>query len=316
MNRLTLHWLLSLLLLTSLLRAADAVPEAARLDLARDATRKELLPPESTPATEGLTPYAVPKLPGDQEFGDQVVLVRRANWEPWSVSAGAEYYFTDNAALSSKGQLRDGYLRTGMEARYTNRISGDWFINAALDGHTYFYNRYDALDFLLVKADASLMYKSPWLADAFLSAGYTAYWISGSDFKTEAFRNQAVVLGAQKTWKIARAMQVVAGTSAEYSVQAEPRSPQRNDYSSYVGYKLRVTKKLSATSSYRLAWYDYPSLKRHDWNHMVLIEGSYDLTDWAKLSLSASAAWNRSDIPSYNYRNVVGGVSANLTLAF
>ena len=314
MNRLLLCFLL--IGDHGLLMAASAAPEAARLDLSRDATRKELFPPDGRSEAEGLPPYAIPKLSGDQEFGEQLVLARRANWEPWTVSAGAEYYFTDNAALSSKGELRDCYLRSGMEARYANRFSGNWFINAALDGHAYFYERYDALDFLLVKADVSVMYKAPWLADAFLSAGYAAYWISGSDFTTEAFRNQAVVLGAQKTWKIARAMQVVAGASAEYSFQAEPRSPQRNEYSSYLAYKLRVTEKLTVTASYRLAWYEYPSLDRHDWNHVFLIEGSYDLTDWAKLSLSASNAWNLSDIPSFNYRNLVGGVSANLTLAF
>lgn len=288
----------------------------ATADRAR-ATADRVTPVASAATAVPASPIAAaPKLASDAEYGEQVVLARRANWEPWAFTADAEYYLTDNVGLASVGELQDTYLRTGLQARYTNRIHGNWFANAGLDGHALFYDTFDALNFLLVKADAGALYRVPWLADTFLSAGYTGYWISESDLATEAFRNHALALGAQKVWKISRGMQFVAGASAEYSVNAEPVTPQRQEYSAYFGYKLRLTEHLSLSASYRLARYEYASFDRQDWNQVGLIGVTYDITDWAKVSLSTSAAWNRSNIPFYEYENLIGGTSLSFTLAF
>lgn len=271
---------------------------------------------QSVAASNNTPGINAPKLPGDAEYGEQVILARRANWEPWSFAVDAEYDFTNNAALASAGELSDRYLRTGVAGRYTNRIAGNWFTNFAVDGHALFYQRYDALDFLLLKGDAGLMYRVPWLADTFLSAGYSGYWISNSDLTTEAFHNHAVALSAQKIWKVSRAMQVIVGTSAEYSLAADPAPPQRHEYAAYLGYRLRLTDKFSIDASYRAAWYEYEAFDRQDWNHVVQLSASYNVTEAARLSVSTSASWNRSSNPTFNYNNIVGGVSVGLTLAF
>ena len=257
-----------------------------------------------------------PKLPGDYEYGEQIVLARRANFEPWNISLDAEYFFTDNVALASTGELQDFYLRTGALARYTNRISGDWFLNTSLDAHTILHERFDVLDFLLVKAEAGVLYRVPWLADTFLSAGYVGYWISEADLSTEAFGNHAMSFGAQKVWKPARAMQIVLGLSGEYSLDAEPSSPQRHEYTAYLGYRLRLTDELTLSASYRLGYYDYPVIDRQDWNYVLVVGASYDLTRYARVSLSASSTWNRSSTSFFDYDNIVSGVSLSLHLEF
>ncbi len=273
-------------------------------------------PAQAGPAPVGTPEQGAPKLPGDAEFGEQVIMSRKANWEPWSFSADAQYSFTDNAALAAKDGRADSYLRTGLEAHYTNRLSGNWFVNAGLDGHAYYYDRYDALDFLLVKAEAGLMYQLPWLANTVASAGYAGYWLSESNFSTEAFHNHAAAVGLQKTWKIARGMQVVAGVNAEYSFAAEPAGPRRDECSSYLAYRLRLTEELSVSASYRVSWYDYPTFNRQDWNQVGLLEASYHLTERAKVALSVSAAMNRSNLAFFNYNNLVGGAGVTFTLAF
>ena len=228
----------------------------------------------------------------------------------------AEYFFTDNVALASARKLQDFYLRTGAEARYSNRISGDWFANASLDAHTILHERYDALDFMLVKAEVGAMYRVPWLADTFLSVGYVGYWISEADLTTEAFVNHAISVGAQKVWKPARAMQIVAGISGEYSLEAEPATPQRHEYAAYLGYRLKLTDALSLSASYRLGYYDYPVIDRQDWNHVIVLGASYDIASWVRLSLSASSTWNRSSVAFFNYDNLVSGVSLTLHMEF
>ncbi len=271
---------------------------------------------DTSPSVAAQSLQPAPKLPGDAEYGEQIVLARRANFEPWSFSTDAEYYFTDNVALASAGELQDYYLRTGAQARYTNRIAGNWFANAALDGHTLLHEEFDVLDFLLIKADASAMYRVPWLADTFLSAGYSGYWISEADLTTESFQNHAATLSAQKIWKPARAMQIIAGASAEYALASDPTPPQRHEYSAYLGYKLKLSDSLSLATSYRAALYDYPTYDRQDWNHVIVLGASYDLTSWARVSLSASSAWNRSSVEFFDYDNLVSGLSLSLYLEF
>ena len=57
------------------------------------------------------------------------------------------------------------------------------------------------------------------------------------------------LLEAQRVIKIARAMQLVLGTAAEYSVAALPAEPQRHDYSAYMAYRLRVSEKVSFSAT-------------------------------------------------------------------
>jgi hypothetical protein len=274
--------------------------------------------PTTTSAVESQRRSTVPapKLTADAEFGEQIPIVRKAEWEPWSFSADAEYYYTDNVALASSGALEDFYLRTGVTTRYTNRLSGNWFLNTALSGHTILYDTFDVLDFLLVKGEAGLVYQAPWLSNTFLSAGYTGYWITQNDLQTEAFRNHAATLGLQKIWKISRGMQIISGLSSEYSLSAEPVVPQRNEYAGYLGYQLKLTDKLALTASYRAAWLQYPNVERQDWNHVAALSATYSIKDWARVSLTASQAWNQSSVDFFSYENQVAGLGLALTLNF
>jgi TonB dependent receptor len=298
-------------------KAQSSVPGSNSADIARAALPSPghvtLSPMATAPAAASI---GAPKLAGDAEHGRATVIARRAEFEPWSLSADAEYYFTNNVALASAGELHDTYLRSGAQARYANRIGGDWFVDANLDAHTLLHEEYEMLDFLLLKADASIMHRLSWLADSNLSLGYSGYWISQGDLVTEAFRNHAATLGLQKVWRPVRAMQIIAGLSAEYSVQAEPAPPQRHEYSAYLGYQWRLTDRFSIGTTYRAAYYDYPTYQRQDWNHVVSLGASYSLTDWARLSINASSAWNRSNHDFFNYENLASGISLNLHLQF
>jgi hypothetical protein len=259
---------------------------------------------------------AAPKLSGDDEFGEQIVLARRANWDPWTIAFDTEFYFTDNVALASTGSLSDTYLRTGAQLRYTNRISGDWFLNAGVDDHVLLHGKYDTLDFMLLKADAGLMYRAPWLADTFFTFGYLGYWVTEPDFQTGAFQNHSLTLGAQRVIKIARAMQLVLGTAADYSAAALPAEPQRHDYSAYMAYRLRVSEKVHTTAMLRTGYFDYPFNDRQDWNFVLALGASYDLTPWLRLQLSASGTLNRSSIHFYHYESFSAGGSVVVHLEF
>jgi hypothetical protein len=44
--------------------------------------------------------------------------------------------------------------------------------------------------------------------------------------------------------------------------------------------------------------------------------GTYDLTDWAQIAASTSAAWNRSDSKFFDYENIVAGAGIMLHIEF
>jgi hypothetical protein len=311
--------LISFGLLTAALASA-AQPSATLSSIARDTQLQASPSPRpalSTPnAAASNSPADTAKLPGDLDYGEQKILNRRAHWEPWAITTSAEYFYSDNVALASAGNLQDWHLRTGLSASYTNRIAGDWFLHGGLDAYTYLHDQYDALDFVLIRPELGILRRLPWFDDTYLSLGYVGYSISQSDLATEAFRNHASAVTLQKIWKPSRGQQLIAGLSAEYSLNAEPIAPQRHEYASYIAYRCQLTEHISATASYRASYFVYPSTDRADWNHVLVLGASYDLTDWAKLSLSASAARNISNYAFFDYDNVVTGIGLTLHIEF
>lgn len=266
------------------------------------------------PALEAMRshPLSTAKLGGDAEYGEQVVLTRKAHWAPWTLSLDAQYFYTDNVALASKGVVDDFYLRTSAVVQYTNRIHGDLFADAAISNSIYVHDRHSEFDFHFLRAEAGLIWQAPWLADSYFSLHYAWYRISESDFSTSAFENHAACLSGQKTWRISRGQQVFAGLNAELSIAADPESPRRDEYSAFMGYKLRVTEKFSVQASYRAGLYDYRESGRNDWNHTVALACSYDVMEWVRLQLAASGSWNRSSAAFFNYDNLVAGLGVSL----
>lgn len=296
--------------------AQVASPAAlSRVEVAR---QQSSLPEVSSvgQTAQGGRDVKAPRMAGDDEYGEQVILARRAEWEPWAVTIGSECFFTDNVALASEQALNDWYLRNGLTVQYTNRIAGDWFLTGAADSQYYLHDLYSELDFNFIRTDTGFMVRLPWLAETFVTAQHVWYRVSEQDLQSLAFQNHGVSLNAQKLWKISRGQQVFAGGGAEYSLYADPDPAQRHEYSGFVGYRLRLTEKVNLNSSYRLGWYVYPQLDRGDWNHVALVGASYDVASWARLSVSLSHTWNRSSVSFFDYDNLLTGVSVTLHVEF
>lgn len=283
-----------------------------------DAARSQIVgaqPSGSAPADPDIGAPA-PKMKGDAEFGEQLIVARRAQAEPWSFALDAQYFYTDNVALVPEGEVDDFFLRTGIYAQYANRIVGDWFVDAALSNYVFLHDEHDFFDFHLLRAEAGVTRRLPKLADAFASVHYSWYRISDSDFGDSAFQDHTINAYLQKIWKVSRGQQIIAGTGADFSLAPEPSEPGRNEGSAFVGYKLRLTESFSVQAGYRGAYYQYPDIDRHDWNHSVTVGCTYEITDWARAMITATGSLNRSDNPFFDYNNVVSGVGISLHIEF
>lgn len=261
---------------------------------------------------EGTAP-AAPKMAGDEEYGEQRILLRRASWAPWSVEVDAQVLWTDNVALANRNAQSDTYLRTGMRVGYSNRVVGNLFVNAGWDYHTVRHSEATGLDFDLGRGDLGFMYMLPQLRDAFLVARYSYFRLTEVGGGSVLFEDHVVSMGLQKLWKISRGQQIFAGVYGDWSTAPQPWEAGRHEYSAAAGWKLRLTDALTVQASYRGAYYHYRTGLRTDWNHVMLIGASYAFTDWLSVGVTGSYSLNRSSAPVFEYGNLIlgAGVSAH-----
>lgn len=263
---------------------------------------------------EATTP--APKMKGDDEFGEQMILARRAHVEPWTIGMDTQFFYTDNVALVPHGRLSDTYIRTGLYAQYANRIVGDWFMDAAVSSSFFLHDKYDFFDFHLLRAEAGVTRRLPWLNDAFASVHY--YWmhIADPEFSRTIFQTQMLNVNLQKMWKVSRGQQFTLGASADLNLLAMPSGPGRHEGSIYAGHSLRLTEKWTVQTGLRGAYFHYPEMNRSDWNLGLTLGLAYALTDWAKLTFSAAGTVNRSNQPAFSYSNIATGLGVSFQMSF
>ena len=297
--------------------AARELPPDARRDVAAQTPVLRLGWNADGEAPPPLLPQKKPLevLGSGSEFGEQAILLRRAQVEPWSASLGTLLNYTNNAGLTPVGQQRDWYLRAGLGVAYTNRVKGALFVDVALTHDLFRYAKFDALDFDHTRIEAGLLFQWPGLDGAFFATRY-AYERIAEPFGGSLFDSHRVILQLQKVWKISRGQKVFAGVSADVALSADPSAAQRDEYSSIVGYTARLTQRCSAQASYRLGWYRYDEGGRADWNQIAAAGLTLDATDWARLSITTSLSRNTSNRHFAEYDNFVAGLGLNLHLSF
>lgn len=256
---------------------------------------------------KGDSTLAAPKMDGDEEYGEQRILLRRASWAPWSFEVDAEAFYTDNVALANQGAESDTYMRSGFRAGYSNRVTGNLFFNAGLDYHTVRHSEFSDFDFDLIRVDLGFMYMIPKLRDTFIVTRYSYYRLMGAGLGAPLYQDHIASLGLQKIWKISRGQQIFAGLYADWSTAPEPWAAGRHEYSFFTGWKLRLTESLNVQLSYRGAYYKYRTGQRTDWNHVAVAAANYDVKDWLRLSLTGSYAVNRSSGRAFEYQNLIVG---------
>lgn len=262
----------------------------------------------------------------DGEFGEQAILYRRSNWEPWSIQADYGAFHTDNVALSSSNEIDDTYFRGGIELGYTPQLKGNLFGDVAFRYHNFSYDEMDTLDFDLLHVDAGLLYILPYTSgdrwgwakrDTTLFSRYQYQQMTESGFGDRFYEEHALSLGAQRTFRIRRGHQAYIGLVSQFAFDSEPSITKRNEYAFYAGYQIKWTSQLSTGLQYRGAYYDYTdSGGRNDWNNIVALTAAFEITDWATLKASLSLTENQSNRGRFDYSNFSAGGGLSLQVSF
>lgn len=281
-----------------------------------------LTPPPAAAPLLGRAASPLPQAPaggsavGGEEFGDQQIVARRAHVEPWSVSTGADVFYTSNAALASTHAQSDWYLRTGLAVAYTNRVRGPFFVDFSLEQYFFRYNRFDLLDFDTTHFEAAVLWQTPGRTDAFVFLRYRLERLTEGGFGSTLLTNHVGEIGVQKVWKISRGQQISAALTADLALDTDPGSGARDEYALSLGYSLRLTERLSAALAYRGAFYAYREGSRKDGNHILSAGLTYEVADWLRLGLSFAYTRDTSSVAFGDYESVVPGGSLGLHLSF
>ncbi|MES2706701.1 MAG: hypothetical protein V4726_08885 [Verrucomicrobiota bacterium] len=316
------HCILIGLALASALRAQERV-DAARETAAQSEVSGGVTDIQKDGVSSGDTGETAPKMEGDDEYGVQKILYKRSNWDPWTFRFDLGGSYTSNVALVDKGEIDDFYLQSGITLGYVPQIKGGLFGRALLSDQIFRYNDSDFFDFDLLRAQTGLLYAfpragtayDPILGNLIVYADYNFYRISQPwDWGDDNFDNHSISIGADKTWRFSRGHSIVAGVSADWSIDASRPEPQRDEYTAYVAYKVKWTSNVESTVAYRAAAYDYSEADRTDFNQIVSLGLEYKLTDWLRLNTAVSGTFNNSDRSIYDYKAFNAGLFASLVI--
>ncbi len=257
--------------------------------------------------------YAVAS-PNEKDIGEQQILKRVEEYQPFTLSVYSPFFWTSNVALVSRGQEDDVVVAPGVTLVYQPRITKTFYAELGVVQQFFLYDRFSELNFASFDAIAGVVYYLPQFHNLSLRARYDYNRLTDTDHFDEFFVNHSIILNGELPFRLGRAQQVFVGVALNLSFYANPEPPRRNDYSFYVGYDVALSRSFSIDASARLAVRDYYAGDRTDVSEIISLSANYRIRDWLILSALSSFAWNQSNhsVFDYNVANVGGGVALNL----
>jgi hypothetical protein len=252
----------------------------------------------------------------DDAFGAQLILKREERPKYFTGFAEIGAFVTNNVALVNRGQENDAFLVASAGAAWARQIGRGFTLDARLSGSAYRYDRYRALDFQSIDAGAGVTWAPAHLGGVELLLRYAYTNLTSGDGGEEFYKNHAALLGAQKVVAISRAQAAYFGANAQWS-WADPKESGRDEYVAYAGYRLAVTRAWMADLYYRYGYYVYREGDgRRDNNHTLALTLRYTPVEWASVSATSFAGFNRSNQDVYDYNVLNLGLGLQVAVRF
>jgi len=268
------------------------------------------LPPEVSPS--GVQEGEAAASPNDADLGEQGILKRVEEYQPFTASVAAPFYYTSNVALTNKGVHGDFLVAPAAGVYYQPRITRTLYAFIDVRQQFFYYNRYNSFDFGSFDAEAGLIYSLPQLHNLVLRGEYDFNRLTFSDrILDEFYSNHSLIGSVELPFHIGRAQQLSLGAGVNISVAADHESPRRNDYGVFLGYSVFLTRSLSLDSAGSVVVRDYYHGGRTDVSEILAVSANYRLTSWWTASVITSFAASQSNhsVFSYNVANVGGAIA-------
>jgi len=246
-----------------------------------------------------------PPSPGDDALGEQHILKRKSEYQPFSVFGHLGWNWTSNVALTKNNPQDDNYLLTTTGVSYQPILLPNLLGEITAMYQWFRYDRFTDMNFDSFNTGAGLTYVIPALDQLAISARYNYNRLTDTDGQGEYYRNNSITIGLFKVFQLARAHYIYAGYSSQFGF-ADPKVYQRDYHSLFVGYCLDITSNWSFEGGARASYIPYAENNREDYNESATIGITYKPRPWISINLSALAAFNQSNqsVFEYNMMNI------------
>ncbi len=308
-------FLTALCLLLSFTLAKSSLAQTVQADQAELARSQTALAPNVSPS--GIVNGRAVSSPNDSDLGEQQILKRVEEYEPFTASVAVPIYYTSNVALTNSGERSDLITAPVGSVVYQPRITKTLYGLVDVRQQLFYYNQYPAFDFGSMDVEAGLIYLLPQFHNLILRAEYDFNRLTSSDrVLDEFYQNHSVIVNAEVPFRISRAAQVSLGGDANISVAADHQAPRRNDYDGYASCSVLLTRSLSIGGAARVVVRNYHQNNRTDVSEIVSATASLRLTNWWTVSAIGTFARSDSNHDVFDYSVVNAGGALALTAKF
>lgn len=272
-------------------------------------------PPTDAPQNDWDLPASSAGDPDDDSFGSQQILKGVERVPPFDAFASVSAFFTNNVALTRRDTHSDAFLAATFGLSATRRLTDTILLDLTSSAGFFRYSRFSEFDMDPMDVGVGLTYRMPKLWDASLLASYGFSDILNGHTSNEFFENHAFTLGAEKTFGISRALNLVTGVSAEFNL-SDPVALQEDSVGCYAGIHVAFTSRFQADLYYRYAYQLYTEGARRDNNHLLTLSLQYTVTNWLSVVGSTYLSINASNEEVYSYEALVEGLGLSANIPF
>jgi hypothetical protein len=247
-------------------------------------TRDQAPPPfPPTVPPSGVEGGHAASAPGDADLGEQQILKRVEEYQPFTISAGVPFYWTSNVALTRNNEQSDFVVAPAAAAFYEPRITQNLYGLIDVREQLFYYDRFDEFNFGSFDLEAGFRYP-------------------------------------ELPFRLNRAQQLSLGVYANISAAAEESgqapningiSARRNDYGIYLGYSAIVTRAFFVNAVGTIVVRQYWEGGRDDVNEILALTANYRLNKYLTASAVSTFGLNQSNQSVFDYQvaNVGGAVA-------
>jgi hypothetical protein len=300
--------------------SAQAVrPDQAQLT--REQAPSPFAPTVPPGAVEGGPVVAAPS---DADLGEQQILKRVEEHPPFTISAGAPFYWTSNVALTQSGEQSDFVVAPAAAVFYEPRITSTLYGLIGVREQLFYYDRFDSFDFGSFDVEVGLRYLVPQWHNLLLRVEYDYNRLTKKNSFAAFFQNHGFIVNAEIPFRFGRAQQLSLGAEANISAAAEESgqppppvrtiSARRNDYEVYLGYSVILTRSFFVNAVGRIVVRDYWDGDRTDVSEILALTANYRVNKYFTVSAVSTLAANQSNQSGFDYEvaNLGGAVALSV----
>jgi hypothetical protein len=313
---------LCVLFFTSANEGSAQTVQPNQAQLTREQAPSPFTPTVPPSAVEGGHVVAAP---GDAGFGKQQILKRIEEYQPFTISVGAPFYWTSNVALSRSGEQSDFIVAPTASVFYEPRITSTLYGLIDVREQLFYYDQFDGLDFGSFDFEVGLRYIVPQWHNLLLRVEYDYNRLTKRNSFEAFFQNHGFIVNAELPFRFGRPQQLSLGADVNISAAAEesgqppppnvsPISARRNDYDVYLDYSVILTRSFSVTAVGRIVVRQYWQGDRTDVSEMLALTANYRVNKFLTVSAVSTLAANQSNhsVFDYNVANLGGAVALSM----